>query len=79
MFRKIALAASAAAMVAIPATANAQYYGGYRYHHYSRPRVRTVISIGTPGYGYYGGGCYLAPRRVWTPYGWRVRRIEVCD
>ena len=30
-------------------------------------------------YGYYGGGCYLAPRRVWTPYGWRVRRIEVCD
>ena len=56
MFRKIALAASAAAMVAIPATANAQYYGGYRYHHYSRPRVRTVISIGTPGYGYYGGG-----------------------
>jgi hypothetical protein len=30
-------------------------------------------------YGYYGGGCYLAPQRVWTPYGWRVRRVEVCD
>ena len=60
MFRKIALAASAAAMVAIPATADAQYYGGYRYHHY-RPRVRTVISIGTPGYGYYGG---------YAPYGY---------
>ena len=60
MFRKVLLAASAAAMVAIPATANAQYYGGYRYHHY-RPRVRTVISVGVPSYGYYGG---------YAPYGY---------
>ena len=40
------------------------------------------------GYGYpygygsyaaYGGGCYFVPRRAWTPWGWRVRRVEVCD
>jgi hypothetical protein len=36
------------------------------------------------GYPYYGsyaayGGCYLVPRRVWTPWGWRLRRVQVCD
>jgi hypothetical protein len=31
---------------------------------------------GYPGYGY-GDGC-LAPRRIWTPYGWRVRWVNVC-
>ena len=25
----------------------------------------------------YGDDC-LAPRRVWTPYGWRIRWINVC-
>jgi hypothetical protein len=30
-------------------------------------------------YAYYDGGCYLAPRRVWTPWGWRFRSVEVCD
>jgi hypothetical protein len=40
-------------------------------------------------YGYYGypyyasdggyyGGCYFVPRRVFTPFGWRIRRVEVC-
>ena len=28
-------------------------------------------------YGY--GDCYLTSRRVWTPYGWRIRRVQVCD
>jgi hypothetical protein len=32
---------------------------------------------------YYGddfeGGCYLVTRRVLTRYGWRRRRVEVCD
>jgi hypothetical protein len=43
------------------------------------------------GYGsYYGspyaysdyyddGGCYLVRQRIWTSYGWRVRRVQVCD
>jgi len=40
------------------------YYGGYPY-----------------GYGYssyYDDGCYVVRRRVWTPYGWRIRRVPVC-
>jgi hypothetical protein len=27
---------------------------------------------------YDDGGCYLVPRRVHTPYGWRIRRVQVC-
>src|SRR6478609_2167683 len=42
-------------------------YGGYYGYPYA--------------YGdYYGdGGCYLVRRRIWTPYGWRIRRMQVCD
>jgi hypothetical protein len=29
--------------------------------------------------GYDDGGCYLVHRRVWTSYGWRLRRVQVCD
>jgi hypothetical protein len=44
-----------------------------------------------PGYGYYGGGpayvadpgygpaCYVQRQRFWDGYGWRVRRVRVCD
>ena len=29
---------------------------------------------------YYGdGGCYLAQQQVLTPYGWRVRQVQVCN
>ena len=37
------------------------------------------------GYGgyspYYGdaGVCYVVRRRVMTPYGWRIRRVSVCE
>ena len=34
------------------------------------------------GFGYpyyYGGDCYLVRRRVLTRYGWRIRRVEICD
>src|SRR6266702_5543121 len=27
----------------------------------------------------YEGGCYLVARRVLTRYGWRSRRVEICD
>lgn len=42
-------------------------------------------------YGYYGdpyaysgyyddeGGCYVVQRRVYTPYGWRLRPVQVCN
>ena len=45
----------------------APYYGGYGYGGYPY------------GYSsYYDPGCYLVRRRVWTPYGWRIRRVTVC-
>lgn len=45
--------------------ASPYYYGGYGGYPY--------------GYGgYYGGGCYTVARRIWTPYGWRIRRVPVC-
>jgi hypothetical protein len=28
---------------------------------------------------YDDGGCYLVRQRIWTSYGWRVRRVQVCD
>lgn len=41
------------------------YYGGYGGYPY--------------GYSsYYDPGCYVVRRRVWTPYGWRLRRVTVC-
>ena len=45
------------------------YYGGYGYPY---------------GYGgYYDnddeGGCYLVRRRAMTRYGWRIRRVQICD
>jgi hypothetical protein len=43
------------------------YYGGYDYPY------------GYAGYGDDDGGCYLVARRIWTPYGWRIRRIQVCN
>lgn len=38
------------------------YYGGYPYGYYG----------GGPYYGAYGG-CYR--QRIWTSYGWRIRRV----
>jgi len=32
-----------------------------------------------PAYAYYDPGCYWSHQRVWTGYGWRWRRVQVCD
>jgi hypothetical protein len=42
-------------------------YGGYGYPY------------GYSGYYDDGGGCYLVRRRILTPYGWRIRRVQVCQ
>ena len=39
---------------------------GYPYYYYGYP-------------GYYEGGCYWVRQRVLTRYGWRIRRVEICD
>jgi hypothetical protein len=44
-------------------------YGAYGYPY----------GYGYDSYAYDDGGCYLVRRRVMTPYGWRLRRVQVCD
>src|ERR1700722_16430503 len=34
---------------------------------------------GYASYADYGGGCYFVPRRAWTPWGWLIHQVEVCD
>jgi hypothetical protein len=41
------------------------YYGGPGYYYGSGPA--------------YYGNCYITRQRVWDGYGWRVRRVRVCD
>jgi hypothetical protein len=42
-------------------------YGGYGYPY------------AYDSYAYDTGGCYLVRQRVMTPYGWRLRRVQVCN
>lgn len=34
---------------------------------------------GAPAYGVYGGACEIHRERYWDGWGWRVRRVRVCD
>ena len=54
MVKKILLALSAAGMAALPATANAQYYGGSGYGSYGYGGYGGGSSYGNYGYGNYG-------------------------
>jgi len=47
-------------------------FGGYGY-----PYGYGGYPYGYSSYNEYGG-CYLVRQRVWTPYGWRLRRVQVC-
>ena len=84
MLRKFALglvaAASLSAMALAPSAASAHgwgggwgggFGGGFHHHHFG------------PGFGigYIGGGddgCYQ-PRHIMTPFGYRVRVVNVCE
>ena len=82
MFRKIALglvaAASLGAMALSPTTASAHgWHGGWHHggHHFGHfHRGFGVAYVG----GGYDDGCYVV-RRVPTPFGFRLRTINVCD
>jgi hypothetical protein len=56
-------------------------YGGYPY--YADYGYDDYGGYGYGDYGYddyYGdGGCYVVRQRVQTPYGWRIRPVQVCN
>jgi hypothetical protein len=68
------------------------FHPGFRHHRrfpFAVAAVGLGVGLGYPYYGDYGyddayyddddGGCYLVRQRVWTPHGWRVRPVQVCD
>jgi hypothetical protein len=76
MLRKLTLglvaAASLSAMALAPTAASAgPWGGGWHHHHHFGPGF---------GIGYIGvdDGCYVV-RRVPTPFGYRLRTINVCE
>ena len=74
MLRKLTLAlvasASLGAAAAAPTAASASPYWHPHHHHH--------LGLGfVVGGGYGGDSCYQA-RRVWTPYGFRFRVVNVC-
>jgi hypothetical protein len=80
MFRKTLLALGATAVIGAaalaPTAASAHWHGHHGWHHGWH---------GGFGIGFYGPGyvaapdCYTVRRVVYTPYGKRIRRVEVCD
>ncbi|WP_425906940.1 hypothetical protein [Nitrobacter sp. TKz-YC02] len=86
MFRKIALglvaAASLSAMALSPTAASAHGWhggghGGWHHgHHFGHSHFGH--SFGVAYIGGYDDGCYVV-RRVPTPFGFRLRTINVCD
>ena len=79
MFRKITLAlvaaASLSAVALAPSAASAKpwgFGGGWGgFHHFHH------FGIGIVDAGYADDGCYVT-RRVMTPYGYRLRTVNVC-
>jgi hypothetical protein len=77
MFRKLILAVAAIGATALaPTAASAHMHGGHGHwghHHWFG------------GFGFYGpsyivaSDCYFVDRVVYTPFGKRIRRVEVCD
>ena len=84
MTRKLifALAATAAigAATLAPTAASASPWHHHHHHHHG-----WFGGFGFYGPGFYGpsyvvgGDCYMVRRVVWTPWGKRIRRIEVCN
>ena len=78
MLRKLTLglvaAASLSAVALAPSAASAKPWGwGGGFHHFGHGFG--IGFVGGPAYD--DGGCYVV-RRVATPYGYRLRTINVC-
>jgi hypothetical protein len=79
MFRKLTLAlvaaASLSAMALVPSAASAHPgWGGGWFHGFHHHFGLGYLG----GVGYDGGGCYVT-RRVFTPFGYRLRTFDVCE
>ena len=91
MFRRSIIAALSAAVIGLAFVSTAAsarpggggmrggnfhgFHGGFHGFRRFGPGIGFGIGVGYPYYAY--NGC-LAPRRVWTPYGWRFRYVNVC-
>jgi hypothetical protein len=84
MLRKITLglvaAASLSAMALAPSAASAKPWGGgwgggWGFHHH---HFHPGFGVGFVGGDYGDDGCYVT-RRVRTPYGYRLRTVNVCE
>jgi hypothetical protein len=62
--------------------------GGFRGGGFRGAGLGLGLGLGLYPYGYYGGYypyygdegvCYAVRRRVLTRYGWRIRRVSVCE
>lgn len=79
MFRKIALAVVAAASLgAVALTPSAASAHGWHHHHHFGHFGHFGHGFGVAYVGGYDEGCYVV-RRVPTPFGFRLRTINVCD
>jgi len=80
MLRKLilALAAGAALTALTPLAASAHWYGGWGHHSFYRGPViaPTVRVFSSPSYAGYGP-C-LRQRWIATPYGMRLRWVNMC-
>jgi hypothetical protein len=75
-------AAAALAIAALPTSADARPFGGHFGHfgHFGWGGPGIAFGLGVAPYAYdyaYGPACYRV-HRVWTPFGWRLRRVWVC-
>jgi hypothetical protein len=84
MFRKIILAIAgvaaigAAALNPTPASAQWHGHGGWSGHHRWHSGPRFGIGIYAPAYAF-APRCYIVRRWVRTPFGPRLRRVQVCN
>ncbi len=54
-------------------------YGYYGPRYYAPARVYYGPRYYAPAPVYYGPRCWWTRERIWDGYGWRLRRVRVCD
>ena len=81
MFRKIALALGATAVIGAaaltPTTASAWHHGHHGHHGYWRGGYALGVGIVAPA-AVLAADCYVVKKVVNTPLGPQIRRITVC-